>query len=155
MRTTSGETVNNNTALQLGTVFACIRNISEDVAKIPFKVYRPLKPRGKEPAPTHRLYRMLHDSPNSEMTSLVFRQTLTAHCLGWGNGYAEIQRDARGAAVALWPLRPDKVMPLRNDADNLIWYEVTADEGTKYYIRWDNMFHVPGMGFDGRRACRL
>lgn len=149
-KTVSGESVSNNSALQLGTVFACIRNISEDVGKLPFKLFKPLTPRGKEPLPNHQLYRILHDMPNEEMTSMVFRQTLTAHCLSWGNGYAEIQRDARGKVVALWPLRPDRVLPFRNENDdNKIWYEITTDTGEKVFIRFDSMLHIPGLAFDG------
>jgi HK97 family phage portal protein len=146
--TTSEERVNNDKAFQLGTYFACIRNISEDIAKVPLKVYKQLKPRGKDARSDHRLYSLLHDAPNPEMTALTFRQTLTAHALGWGNGFAEIERDIEGNPLYLWPLRPDRVRVFRLD-DNRIWYEIRTDDDKTAWLRDDFVFHVPGLGFDG------
>lgn len=146
-KTSSGENVSNNSALQLSTVFDCIRSISEDVAKLPFKVYRDLVPTGKEIRKEHPVYRLIHNEPNSEMTAMGFRETLTAHCLGWGNGYAEIVRDTRGVPLSLWPLPPDRVKPYRKD-NGSIWYEVTVDGGT-VNIQAANMLHIRGPGFDG------
>ena len=145
--TVSGERVNNNTAMQLPVVFACIKAISEDIAKVPLKVFRADADR-REPQPTHQLQRLLQVAPNPDMTAITFRQTLTAHCLGWGNGYAEIQRDLGGNVVGLYPLSPDKVRVFRLD-DGQIWYEVTGDDAARRWVRFDWMLHVPGLGFDG------
>lgn len=147
-KTLSGEIVNNDKAYTLSTVFACIRAISEDVGKLPLKLYKNLEPRGKEPLPKHRLYGLLHDQPNPEMTAVTFRRVLTAHALGWGNGFAEIERDVTGIPLSLWPLRPDRVRVFRLD-DNRIWYEIRTEEGQTAWLRDDNILHIPGLGFDG------
>lgn len=47
-------------------------------------------------AVNHPLYFLLHDEPNPEMTSFVFRETLMTHLLLWGNAYSQIIRNARG-----------------------------------------------------------
>lgn len=146
--TTSGENVSNDSAFQLATVFACIRAISEDVGKLPLKIYKNLKPRGKDPLPEHPIYRLLHDQPNPEMTAMTFRQALTSHTLGWGNGFAEIERDIEGKPIYLWPLRPDRVRVFRMD-DNRIWYEIRTDDDKQAWLRDDNVFHIHGLGFDG------
>jgi HK97 family phage portal protein len=146
--TVSGERVGNDSALQLSTVFDCIRCISEDVGKLPFKPYRSLEPQGKEVLAKHPLYRIFQYQANPEMTAITFRQTLTAHTLGWGNGFAEIQRNIEGKVVALWPLRPDRVSVMRMD-DGLIWYKVRTDDGQFYWLHSDDTFHIPGLGFDG------
>jgi HK97 family phage portal protein len=104
-KTQAGQRVSNDSALQLSTVFACIRNISEDVGKLPLKLYKTLEPRGKETLPKHAAYSLLHDKPNPEMTAVTFRTALMGHCLGWGNGFAEIERNIDGSPRALWPLR--------------------------------------------------
>jgi HK97 family phage portal protein len=147
-KTSSGVIVNNDKAFQLSTVYDCIRGISEDVGKLPFKVYKSLEPKGKEPRPKHRVYRILHDQPNREMSALTFRQTLTAHALGWGNGYAEIERDIERRPINLWPLRPDRIRIYRLE-DGWIWYEYRTDEDNMYWIRADNVLHIKGLGFDG------
>jgi len=95
-KTISGELVSNDGAYQLSTVFACIRAISEDVGRLPLKLYKGVKPQGKKALAKHRVYRLLHDQPNPEMTAMTFRQLLTGHALGWGNGFAEIERDIEG-----------------------------------------------------------
>jgi HK97 family phage portal protein len=145
--TNAGVAVSNESALHISTVFACIRNISEDVAKIPIKVYRHIE-NGKERLVNHRLHYMLNYQPNSEMTSMDFRQTLTAHCLGWGNGYAEIQRDVLDNPVYLWPIHPSKVKAIRRDTGEIM-YEVLREDGQISLLRPESMLHVRGLGEDG------
>ena len=145
--TVSGETISPDKALTLSAYFAAIRAISEDVGKLPLILYRTLKPRGKERATTHPLYRLLHDSPNREMSSMSFRETLTMHSIGWGNGYAEIVRD-KARPVALWPIDPTRVRIERTD-DHRVIYKVAAIEGKEITLQSMDMFHLHGLGFDG------
>jgi HK97 family phage portal protein len=148
LKSSSGEIVSNDKSLQLSTVFACIRAISEDVGKIPLKLYKNVKPRGKEVRSEHPVYRLLHDRPNPEMTAMTFRQTLTAHVLSWGNGFAEIERDIEGVPMALWPIKPNRVRVFRLD-DGQIWYEIRTDDDQTAWLPSHRVLHVPGLGFDG------
>ncbi len=105
--TTSGKTVNERTAMQTTAVYACVRILAETIASLPLHVYH-YTDRGKERAIDHPLYYLLHDEPNPEMTSFVFRETLMSHLLLWGNAYAQIIRDGRGRLCALsTPAGPD------------------------------------------------
>jgi phage portal protein BeeE len=79
--TSSGKTVNERTAMQTTAVYACVRILSEAIAGLPLHVYRYRSDGSKERVPLHPLYRLLHDEPNSEMTSFVFRETLMSHLL--------------------------------------------------------------------------
>jgi len=153
-KTASGEKISNDSALRIAAFFACMRNISEDVGKLPLKIYKSIKPRGKELQFEHPVYRMIHDAPNPEMTAMTFRQTLTSHCLGWGNGYAQIQRDIGGRPAALWPLRPDRIRVYRR-SNNKIWYEVSTDDGGKVWLPANEMLHIPGLGYDGLQGYNV
>mgnify|MGYP003505776046 CR=1 FL=1 len=62
-------------------VYSCVRILSEAVASLPLHVYRYNGDGGKEKAVNHPLYFLLHDEPNPEMTSFVFRETLMTHLL--------------------------------------------------------------------------
>lgn len=146
--TKAGVAVNNDTALQLSTYFACVRNISEDIAKLPLNLYKPIKPQGKEKLQDHPLYRLLHYEANGEMSAMTFRETLSAHALNWGNGFAFIERKRFGEIVALWPLRPDRVKPYRKDNGQLL-YEITDDYGAKEDFQPYDILHIHGLGFDG------
>jgi HK97 family phage portal protein len=149
-RTVAGVTVGPDTALTLSSYYAAIRNISEDVGKLPLILYKHLDPRGKQRMSGHPLYRLLHDAPNGEMSSMAFRETLTLHAIGWGNGYAEIVRDKSKRAVALWPMDPARVS-VERDNRKQIRYIVRPGPGETEETTFDPMdvFHLHGLGFDG------
>ena len=144
--TTSGKTVNERTALQTTAVYACVRILAETIASLPLHTFR-YTDRGKEKALEHPLYYLLHNEPNSEMTSFVFRETLMSHLLLWGNAYAQIIRDGRGQILSLYPLLPDKMTVDRADSGEII-YQYRTDRGV-YLLRREEVLHVPGLGFDG------
>ena len=72
-RANSGKRVTDRTALQHIAVYACVRVLSEAIAQLPLHVYK-YNDKGKERVPNHPLYFLLHDQPNPEMTSFVFRE---------------------------------------------------------------------------------
>lgn len=154
--TTAGKTVNERTAMQTTAVYACVRILAEAVAGLPLHVYRYRSDGGKERIPFHPLYHLLHDEPNPEMTSFVFRETLMSHLLLWGNAYAQVVRNGRGQAIALYPLLPSKMDVSRASNGELVYkYYRDVDEsginpqGGYVTLRKDEVLHIPGLGFDG------
>lgn len=152
---TSGKNVNEFTAMQTTAVYACVRILSETLAALPLQLYR-YTPGGKERVYNHPLYHILHDEPNPEMTSFIFRETLMSHLLIWGNAYAQIIRDKLGRVQGLYPLRPDKMTVCRDENGQIYYiYTKTTDENPaiKPYgqvpLRKDEVLHIPGLGFDG------
>ena len=145
--TTSGKAVNERTAMQTSAVYACVRILAESVAGLPLHVYERTANGSKSTKPSHPLYRLLHDEPNREMTSFVFRETLMSHLLLWGNAYAQIIRDGRGFPIALYPLLPDRMTVDRNESGELL-YTYQSDKG-QVKLRRENILHIPGLGFDG------
>jgi HK97 family phage portal protein len=140
------EQVTNETALTVSTVYAAIRNISEDIAKLPLKVYRKEGNRRIE-VPDHRLNYVLNYKPNEEMTAMSYRETGNAHAMGWGNHYAEILRNRIGEPSGLVPIKPSRVSVKRESSG--IYYDVMTDEGTKRTFSGRDIFHLHGLGFDG------
>jgi len=142
--TASGEPVNEVVALGLTAYFACIRNISEDIAKLPLGIYKAMEPRGSQLVVKHPVHRCLHFMANEEMSAMTFRQTLTAHALGWHGGFAEIVRD--GAGVRLYPLDPSYVERRRDvwGEDKSLYYRV---HGMRFEAR--DIFDLHGLGYDG------
>jgi HK97 family phage portal protein len=153
--TTSGKPVNENTAMQMTAVYSCVRILSETLAGLPLHIYR-YSNEGKEKDLAHPLYRLLHDEPNPEMTSFVFRETLMGHLLLWGNAYAQIIRNARGEVIALYPLMPNKMTVDRDSKGRLFYlYSRTSDDAptlgddSQVYLAPSEVLHIPGLGFDG------
>ncbi|HEY9059215.1 MAG TPA: phage portal protein [Pseudobacteroides sp.] len=144
--TSSGKAVNERTAMQTTAVYACVRILAETLASLPLHTYK-YTDRGKDKAIDHQLYYLLHDEPNPEMTSFVFRETLMSHLLLWGNAYAQIVRDRNGRVLALYPLLPDK-MTVDRDSKGQVFYQYQTDAGTAT-LKSDVVLHIPGLGFDG------
>jgi len=119
--TLSGINVSPNSALGLSAYYACIKIVSEDIAKLPLFLFRRLKGKDKERATDHFLFPILHRTPNPEMSSMSFRETLTHFAMGWGNGYAEIVRNGRGSVAQLWPIHTSRVRVERESNGELVY----------------------------------
>lgn len=143
----AGKSVTPRSAMQMSAVYACVRVIAETVASLPLHVYQ-FTDDGKEKAMDHPLYQLLHDEPNSEMTSFVWRETMLSHLLLWGNAYSQIIRSGRGQIVGLYPLLPDKMNVDRNSSGALV-YEYTTRDSKLVKLRAEDVLHIPGLGFDG------
>lgn len=155
-RTTSGKPVNERTAMQTTAVYACVRILAEAVASLPLHVYEYQDDGGKKLMYDHPLYYLLHDEPNPEMTSFVFRETLMSHLLIWGNAYAQIIRDGAGRVLGLYPLLPDKMEVQRDDKGSIYYvYSRNSDENPMFKeygnikLKAEDVLHIPGLGFDG------
>jgi HK97 family phage portal protein len=120
-QTSAGRAVNEQTAMQVTAVYACVRILAEAIAGLPLCVYRYTEDGSKEKVLDHPLYALLHDEPNPEMTSFIFRETMMSHLLLWGNAYAQIIRDGRGQVLGLYPLLPSKMDVSRADNGELVY----------------------------------
>ena len=152
---TSGKAVTERSAMQMTAVYSCVRILAEAVAGLPLNLYRYTEDGGKEKAIDHPLYLLLHDEPNPEMSSFVFRETLMTHLLLWGNAYAQIIRNGKGEVVALYPLMPNK-MSVDRDSQGQLYYtyqrgtdEALRDKNQTVILRPSDVLHIPGLGFDG------
>ncbi|NCC16798.1 MAG: phage portal protein [Clostridia bacterium] len=153
--TTAGKPVNERSSMQMTGVYSCVRILAEAVAGLPIHLYQYTETGGKEKAIKHPLYFLLHDEPNPEMTSFVFRETLMTHLLLWGNAYAQIIRNGKGEVIALYPLMPNR-MTVDRDANGQLYYQYQSSKdeaptikGTTVILKSSDVLHIPGLGFDG------
>jgi HK97 family phage portal protein len=123
--------------------------LGEAIAGLPLHVYKYKPDGGKERDISHPLFRLLHDAPNPEMTSFVWRETMMAHLLLHGNAYSQIIRDGRGQVLALYPLLPNRIHVSRDRRTGCIVYAYTKDEGPPVTLSREDVLHIPGLGFDG------
>lgn len=151
----SGENVTEQTAMQQTAIYGCVRILSEAIASLPLNLYIYNDAGSKEKLYKEKLYYLLHDEPNPEMTSFVFRETLMSHLLLWGNAYAQKIWNGKGELVALYPLLPDRMTVDRDEAGEIIYrYTQYYDEAgiirkSPVILTRDEVFHIPGLGFDG------
>ena len=143
----AGKSVTASTAIQMSTVYACVRVIAETIASLPLHVYQN-QGEGSVKAPEHPLYRILHDEPNAEMTSFILREVMLTHLLIYGNAYCQILRNGRGHILGLYPLLPDR-MEVDRDSAGALTYTYSANSGQAVKLRPEDVLHIPGLGFDG------
>ena len=144
---TAGISVNEQNALTYSAVYDAVRLISEDIACLPWHVYEKTG-KNREIKSDHGVDYLLHVQPNPEMSAHTFKETLQAHALTWGNGYAEIERNMMGDPVALWPITPDRVATGRNALSEL-GYTITQSSGSQVWNKSSYMLNINGLGFDG------
>jgi HK97 family phage portal protein len=177
-RTDSGIRVSEMTALQVGTLYACVNIISNGIASLPLHVYehiRTAKHHGKKVAFEHNLWSLLHDEPNPEMTSFTWIKTMIIHAVLWGNAYSEIERNEANQIVALWPRNPARTRAIRAvkpfvlqgtsypagtllyetseqifDSDAQVSEKTEVPIGTPRLVLAEDMLHMPGLSLDGR-----
>ena len=152
---TAGKAVTERSAMQMTAVYSCVRILAEAVAGLPLHFYKYKDDGSKEKALDSNLYRLLHNEPNPEMSSFVFRETLMTHLLLWGNAYAQIIRNGKGEIIALYPLMANKMTVDRDDEGHLYYSysrstdEANAKENSTVVLSPREVLHIPGLGFDG------
>lgn len=152
---TSGKSVTERSSMQMTAVYSCVRILAEAVAGLPLHLYKYNESGGKERAAENQLYFLLHDEPNPEMTSFVFRETLMTHLLLWGNAYAQLIRNGKGEVIALYPLMPNRMTVDRDNKGRLYYQywrgkdEAKLSRGNIVILQPSDVLHIPGLGFDG------
>jgi len=156
-RTMAGTDVSPYGAMTIAPYFACIRNIAEDLGKLPLVTYKRLQ-RGKERAYKHPLYRPLILRPNPNHCAMTFKEVMSQFVLGWGNAYAEIVFDPyTGYAKELWPIHPSRVRVTNLQAEGLV-YDIRSDWSQRLggdppfdavRLPAASVLHLRGLGAEG------
>ncbi len=149
-RTAAGVQVTESNAMQISAVWGCVRVIAETIASLPWHVIA--KSRNATGRTTREVRSddtawLLQTQANPEMSAYAWRETVIAHALTWGNGYAEIERTPDGRPQWMWPISPDRVTPERMATGGL-QYRIYA-EGAEYILPSADMYHLHGLGWDG------
>ncbi len=147
---TSGE-LDRKTALKFSAVYKAVNLISTSVGKLPLFVFERVDG-GKEKFPESPAYNLLRYKPNIEITAKIFKQTIVAHALLQGNGYAYIFRDNAGRPVELINMAPDVTFPLRHNGE--LFY-VTSVNDKQVKLLAENVLHIRGLGYTSTSGYSL
>ncbi len=137
----AGLVVTPEVALRNMTVLACIRIISQSLASVPLVLYQ-RDGRQRRRATDHAVYAVLAQTGNSEMTAYEVREARVAHCMAWGNAYAEIQYDSNYQVKGLWPLAPDRVGVERAENGRLQYTYWSDGTGQGYVLPAYRVMHT-------------
>ena len=152
----AGVSVTPEGSLAYSAVLACVRVLAEGVASLPCLVYERTQENGREGkrrATDHPVYELLHNEPNDVQTAFELYEMGMAQLLLWGNFYAEIDWDARGAVRGLWPLPAWDMAPYMSGRKKFYQLQMTGASPMTFQD-WQ-VLHVPSFGYDGLQGKSL
>lgn len=161
LTTASGMSVSQTTAMKVTAVLACVRIRSQDVAKLPPKIYRVASDGSKQEARNHYLSNIFR-RPNELQTWFEFCEQMQMAMLLRGNAYAPVVRDAAGYPVAMIPVNPDRVSIYESPSpDGSIFYNIARGSpyemaalasfpqripaGDVFHLRWASSNSIVGL----------
>lgn len=145
-RSYSDEMITPEISLTVSAVLAAFTILSEDLSSLPLLLYE-RRGRNKFRAYDSMYYRLMHDQPNPEHTSMIFREFILGHMLGWGNFFGQPIFDKQGDVVEIWPLRPDRMQVKRFEGERVYLY-IQSDGKQRVFLA-EEILHIPAFGFDG------
>jgi HK97 family phage portal protein len=137
----AGPAVTLKSAIRVSAAFACMREISQGLAQVPFKVFKDY-----EVQRDHPVHKLLTRRPNAWQTCFEFMETLGVH-VSLGNAYV-FKNQYRGKVAELIILHPSRVRAEQKD-DWSITYKVRGMSGLEREIPAADMWHIRGMSWDG------
>ncbi|CAB4141884.1 COG4695 Phage-related protein [uncultured Caudovirales phage] len=143
IQTKSGAAVNENTALSISSVHACVRVISDGIAGLSLKLYK--DDGANKTQITNNYAAALLNDPNSYQTKFDFIKYMVGQLVLKGNAYAFINRDARFIAYELHPIRSEYVEPIIENGQ--LFYRVTM-KGYPPMVPSTDMLHFKGLCTD-------
>jgi HK97 family phage portal protein len=150
--TVSGEAINDETAMRITTVYACIRILSQSIASLPC-VLRETTDDGSRIAAEQQLFSILGEQPNVEMGRHRFWSTIVACMMLTGAAYAQVVRDRAGRIAELYPLHPALTEPYRQPDGTLAFRTRQGQkEGQWKELAASEVCHFVFMTFDGVNA---
>lgn len=157
----TGLAISQSTALNVSTVYACIRVRSQDVARCAPRLLRLEGARSQTPVTTHPLAKIF-DNPNTLQTWYEFCVQMHTAFLLKGNGYAAIVRDARGNPISLWPMNPDGVHLYEGANGQLFYSSMRSGMFQTYQLRSlplmipaEDVLHLRGIGLNSLYGVSL
>lgn len=144
----SGQNVNEQTALGVAAVTACVSLLADMVAKLPIYLYRDTKAGPKE-VTNHPAARLFAGMPSDCHTSFELRQLMEIGKGLGGNGYARVYRDEFYKPRSIQWLAPCDVEPKmisRPNGEKIAAYQV---KGQKTPLTRADVIHVRGFSRDG------
>lgn len=142
----AGQTITEQTALTLSTVWACTSLVSETIGTLPLHIYKKTA-NGRERADDYQLSYILRNKPNTKSTSSVLWQSTVASMLLRGNGILK-KLTVGNKLVGLQFMPYDKLQIVLDFDGNAEFYEIRP-RGTTIKIPTKDIVRIPNFTIDG------
>lgn len=144
--TTSGADIDEDSAMAIATVFACVSKICKTLASLPVDVVEKVSPRQRNPV-DHPLEELLDGKANDESSGFTIREAMEANIDLWGKTFVQV--NYRGREPDSLAVLPSRDTELRRDEDGkpFAYYRPERE-----VIPWDRLWYVPGLSTNGLAA---
>lgn len=155
VESSTGVKVTPQSALRHSVVFACNRVLSESIASLPLVLYKEDENGNRNKAKEHPLYNLLNSNPNSEVTTMQWRETMVTNINLRGNHFSQIIRNMKGEILSIWGLDTTRIEAKRLSSTGEIVYiynydmDINAKNPKKAVFKFDEILHVAGLSLDG------
>lgn len=130
-------------AVRISALWACCSVITKSIAGSVWEVFVEDAEGDRTFRRSTPLWRLLNVQPNPEMTAFDWREAAVWQAL-LGNHYSEIERNALGQPVALWPLDRDRSRLTRNETTGALELRVLQQDGGEVFLPYRDVFHLHG-----------
>ena len=124
-KTSSNIVVTPENAFTISAYYCAVRAISEDVAKLPVRMYTQDSAMSKKAIKNNSLLTVLTKGFNDELDSMYGIQTLMQWLLTYQNAYCEIAYNAAGQ-MQWYPINPSRVQVNRDAETRKLYYTVES-----------------------------
>lgn len=153
--TSTGIKVTESNAMRHSIVYACVKVLSESISSLPLVLYKEDEKGNRTKAKDHKLYYLLNTQPNNEVTTMQWRETMTASICLSGNHFTQIIKNGAGDIIQLWLLDTKRitVKRLTSTGELVFIYNYSANllekKPKQYAFKFDEVLNIAGLSFDG------
>jgi HK97 family phage portal protein len=144
--TEAGAIITPTSALSIPAYLRANEVLNTTISTLPIGVYEK-KDGGITLLENHYLTKLLSQEPNSQMSSVSFREAGQGSLNTFGNFYGKIIRNGAAKVTEIIPLHDNDVTPKMNKG-RLVYDVINEDGKTITYIPRD-IFHIPGFSYNG------
>lgn len=127
----------------VGTLFAIVTQLANAVASTEWHLYKRTSVRDKkrrQEVLNHPFMRVW-ERPNDFYTGDLFRETVQMHLDLVGEGVIVLSKFG-GTVFEMWPVRPDRIEPIKHPKDYLVGYMYIAPDGEEVPLTKDQVIHI-------------
>lgn len=127
----------------VGTLFAIVTQLANAVASTEWHLYKRTSVRDKKRRQEvlNHPFMMVWERPNEFYTGDLFRETVQMHLDLVGEGVIVLNK-LGGVVFEMWPVRPDRIEPVRHPKDYLVGYIYCAPDGEEVPLTKDQVIHI-------------
>src|SRR3989304_8321545 len=138
----------------VGTLFAIVSQIGNAFASTKWHLYRkgPVRDIHKRQEVLKHGFLTVWNKPNDFYTGRFFRETVQQHLDLVGEGVIILTKIG-GVVIEMWPVRPDRIKPIKHPKKFLTGYMYVAPDGEEVPLTLDQVIHIklpnPGDPYHG------